>query len=97
MNCWLSPVVAALAHHERRALPCPVFFRDDDAGWDDAALYALLDVFETSGVAVDVAVGRRRRGESRRLSAPPRDGVTTGGVSHCYRASIVVVGAWRAS
>jgi hypothetical protein len=52
MTGWLAPVVEAL---ETVADPCPFFFRDDDAGWDDAALLALLDEFEAAGVAVDVA------------------------------------------
>jgi hypothetical protein len=52
MTGWLTPVVEAL---EAVADPCPFFFRDDDAGWDDAALLALLDEFEAAGVAVDVA------------------------------------------
>jgi hypothetical protein len=49
---WLGPVAAALSAAER---PVPFFFRDDDAGWDDAALWALLDEFAGAGVAVDVA------------------------------------------
>lgn len=53
MNNWLDPIVAALDEAHR---PCPVFFRDDDAGWDDDALAALLDRFEEAGVAIDVAV-----------------------------------------
>ena len=53
MTRWLDPVVAAL---DDAASPCPIFFRDDDAGWDDVALGALLDVFERHDVPVDVAV-----------------------------------------
>ena len=34
----------------------PVFFRDDDAGWGDDRLSALLDLFAARGVPVDVAV-----------------------------------------
>ena len=52
MTGWLAPVVEAL---ETVADPCAFFFRDDDAGWEDAALLALLDEFESAGVAVDVA------------------------------------------
>ena len=36
--------------------PVPVFFRDDDAGWGDERLLALLDVLAAAGVLVDVAV-----------------------------------------
>ncbi|MBA3417511.1 MAG: hypothetical protein H0U09_02220 [Geodermatophilaceae bacterium] len=50
---WLDPVRAAL---DAAADPCPVFFRDDDAGWADDRLFALLDVFDRYAVAVDVAV-----------------------------------------
>jgi len=52
MGDWLAPVGAALAAAER---PVPFFFRDDDAGWRDGALWALLDEFADAGVAVDVA------------------------------------------
>jgi peptidoglycan/xylan/chitin deacetylase (PgdA/CDA1 family) len=48
---WLDPV--------RRALdegPCTVFFRDDDAGWGDERLWALLDLFDRRSLPVDVAV-----------------------------------------
>ncbi len=50
---WLDPVRAALDASDSR---CPVFFRDDDAGWDDARLTALLDVVAAKGVRIDVAV-----------------------------------------
>jgi predicted deacetylase len=49
---WLEPVVRALA---AATGPVPWFFRDDDAGWADDALWALLDEFETAGVPIDVA------------------------------------------
>lgn len=50
---WLDPVRAAL---DESPVPFPMFFRDDDAGWDDAGLLGLLDVFGRYGVAADVAV-----------------------------------------
>jgi predicted deacetylase len=50
---WLDPVRSALDLAPR---PCPIFFRDDDAGWEDARLYALLDRFDAHGIPVDVAV-----------------------------------------
>ena len=39
------------------ALPAPVrlFVRDDDAGWEDARLLALLDVMQHAGVPIDLA------------------------------------------
>jgi peptidoglycan/xylan/chitin deacetylase (PgdA/CDA1 family) len=49
---WLDPVRNALDAADD---PVAWWFRDDDAGWDDAALWALLDVFDAAGVAVDVA------------------------------------------
>ena len=48
---WLDPVRQALDEG-----PCPVFFRDDDAGWDDERLWALLDLFDRRALPVDVAV-----------------------------------------
>jgi hypothetical protein len=50
---WLDPVRAAL---DLRDSPCTFFFRDDDAGWDDERLFALLRRFEHHGVRADVAV-----------------------------------------
>jgi hypothetical protein len=45
----LMPVLDALP------VTVPVFIRDDDAGWEDARLLALLDVTQRAGVAVDLA------------------------------------------
>lgn len=36
--------------------PVDFFLRDDDAGWDDARLFALLDRTERAGVPIDLAV-----------------------------------------
>jgi peptidoglycan/xylan/chitin deacetylase (PgdA/CDA1 family) len=52
MTDWLDPLRAAL---DAREEPVAFFFRDDDAGWDDPALEALLDVFEPHGLPLDVA------------------------------------------
>jgi peptidoglycan/xylan/chitin deacetylase (PgdA/CDA1 family) len=49
---WLDPLRAAL---DARSAPVWFFFRDDDAGWDDPALEALLDVFEPHGLPLDLA------------------------------------------
>jgi hypothetical protein len=35
--------------------PLPCFIRDDDAGWDDGRLQALLDVTARAGVPIDLA------------------------------------------
>ena len=52
MSDWLRPLREALD-----AAPAPVtfFFRDDDAGWRDDRLEALLDVFGGPGVPIDLA------------------------------------------
>jgi peptidoglycan/xylan/chitin deacetylase (PgdA/CDA1 family) len=50
---WLDPVRAAL---DDRSTPCTFFFRDDDAGWEDERLFALLDVFDRHAVPIDLAV-----------------------------------------
>ncbi|NOV29079.1 hypothetical protein [Methylomonas sp. ZR1] len=50
---WLSPVCAALDARERSL---EIFFRDDDAGWDDDRLYALLDCFRDCHTPIDLAV-----------------------------------------
>ncbi len=52
MSGWLDALRAAL---DTRPTPVWFFFRDDDAGWDDTALEALLDVFEPHGLPLDVA------------------------------------------
>ena len=52
MTSWLGPVAAALDAHPGAR----VFFRDDDAGWDDARLFDLLDLFDSRGVPLDLAV-----------------------------------------
>ena len=53
MSAWLDPVRHAL---DSRATPVAVFVRDDDAGWDDAALARLLDVCATHRAPIDLAV-----------------------------------------
>jgi hypothetical protein len=49
---WLDSLRAAL---DARDEPVQLFFRDDDAGWDDDALELLLDVFEVDRTPLDVA------------------------------------------
>lgn len=53
MSHWLAPVRAAL---DAAPQPVEIFFRDDDAGWRDDRLLALLDVFAVHGAPVDLAV-----------------------------------------
>jgi len=50
---WLDPLRHAL---ERRTRPLDCFFRDDDGGWDDAALLRLVTCFERAGAPLDIAV-----------------------------------------
>jgi peptidoglycan/xylan/chitin deacetylase (PgdA/CDA1 family) len=52
-NDWLEPVRAAL---DAAPAPVDVFFRDDDAGWGDARLIELLELFAACGLPVDLAV-----------------------------------------
>ncbi len=53
MSGWLAPVLRAL---DQRSGELTLFFRDDDAGWDDARLFQLLDLFESHAVPLDLAV-----------------------------------------
>jgi peptidoglycan/xylan/chitin deacetylase (PgdA/CDA1 family) len=49
---WLEPVRDAL---DNARAPVPVFIRDDDAGWDDERLVALLDLLAALGLPADLA------------------------------------------
>jgi len=53
MSQWLDPVRAAL---DAGDYPLRVFVRDDDVGWEDERLLALLDAFDDYGVPLDLAV-----------------------------------------
>lgn len=50
---WLRPIQTAL---DGRQTPVHIFFRDDDAGWDDQRLFALLNCFRSSNLPIDLAV-----------------------------------------
>jgi hypothetical protein len=50
---WLRAVEAAL---DEAAEPVEIFFRDDDVGWRTDRLLALLDVFDSSGMPLDLAI-----------------------------------------
>ena len=72
-------------------LPAPVdvFIRDDDAGWNDAHLLALLDVTERCGVPIDLAAiphamsrGLARELRARIAAAPGLLGVHQHGSTH---------------
>jgi peptidoglycan/xylan/chitin deacetylase (PgdA/CDA1 family) len=50
---WLDPLRAVL---ERAPAPATLFLRDDDAGWHDERLFALLDLVAERGLPIDLAV-----------------------------------------
>ncbi|TNE32105.1 MAG: hypothetical protein EP350_06520 [Alphaproteobacteria bacterium] len=51
--CGMKGLAATI---EALESPVEVFFRDDDAGWADPELHALLDLFEDRGLPIDLAV-----------------------------------------
>ena len=53
MSDWLEPVRQALAEASE---PVTFFVRDDDAGWNDERLFALLDLHARHEVPLDLAV-----------------------------------------
>jgi len=75
MSDWLSPVRAAL---DAAAGPVPFFVRDDDAGWDDEALWRLLDRCAAHDVHIDLAVIPSAL--DKRLAAALRDRAAGGSV-----------------
>lgn len=50
---WLDPIRSAL---DLRDAPAAIFFRDDDTGWNDERLNALLDCFSRKNMPIDLAV-----------------------------------------
>ena len=50
---WLDPLRAAL---DEAPGPVDFFVRDDDGGWDDERLFAMLAVVDRHALAIDVAV-----------------------------------------
>jgi peptidoglycan/xylan/chitin deacetylase (PgdA/CDA1 family) len=50
---WLDPLRKTL---DQAPGAVSFFFRDDDAGWEDARLFELLDVFADYNVPIDLAV-----------------------------------------
>ena len=50
---WLDPLRKTL---DEAPGSIPFFFRDDDAGWEDARLFELLGVFADYNVPIDLAV-----------------------------------------
>jgi hypothetical protein len=88
MRHVLMPVLEALPAR------VDVFIRDDDAGWNDAQLLALLDVTERCGVPIDLAAipgamtsGLARFLRARIAAAPGRVGVHQHGSTHLNHES----------
>lgn len=50
---WLDPLRRAL---DTSPAPMNFFFRDDDAGWEDARLFKLLNLFSAHHIPIDLAV-----------------------------------------
>lgn len=82
----LTPVREAL---DSASAPLDIFLRDDDAGWDDARLIALLQAVARAGVAIDLAViplavgdALARELRARIDDAPERVGVHQHGYAH---------------
>ena len=68
---WLDPVRLAL---DRISSPVTLFFRDDDAGWEDEKLFRLLDIVTTYQMpialaAIPMAVGPHLAAELRSILA----------------------------
>lgn len=70
---WLKAVRLALDEAES---PRQLFFRDDDAGWRDDRLRAVLDCFQARMLPIDVAVipAELKPGLTRELNLRIRDG-----------------------
>jgi len=88
---WLEPLRSVLDGAPGKAT---FFFRDDDGGWGDARLHALLGVFERHAAPLDLAVipaalgGELARELSARLRAAPELlGVHQHGYTHCNHQS----------
>ena len=86
MSTWLEPLRQVL---DRAPQAIGFFFRDDDAGWQDAKLYRLLDMFAAHRIPIDVAVIPQSLNEplaenlQRRLQiAPGRLGLHQHGYKH---------------
>jgi hypothetical protein len=82
----VSPLLAAL---DRSPVALDIFVRDDDAGWDDARLLALLDVMGDAATPIDLAAiplaiaeGLARELNRRIDATPDLLGVHQHGLAH---------------
>jgi len=86
VSTWLDNLRRALDESER---PVDFFFRDDDAGWCDERLFALLDLFERHALPIDLAAIPRAMTaalaselRARTTAAPGRLAVHQHGFAH---------------
>ncbi len=86
MSALVRPLWSAL---DATPAPVPFFLRDDDAGWDDARLFALLDATLLAQVPIDLAVipmaahaGLAAALVARKQDAPHLLGVHQHGLAH---------------
>jgi hypothetical protein len=88
---WLKPFRAAL---DGAAEPVCFFIRDDDAGWENDRLRALLDLTERHALPIDPAVIPRRLTPSlaaelrTRAASDPPVGLHQHGLAHVNHASV---------
>jgi peptidoglycan/xylan/chitin deacetylase (PgdA/CDA1 family) len=92
MNNWLDPVRKKL---DELPHPVAVFFRDDDAGWEDARLYQLLDLFARHDLPIDLAAipmalnpALVRELSNRMAASPEKVRVHQHGYAHANHESI---------
>ncbi len=86
MKLWLDPLRQAL---DESPNPVAFFFRDDDAGWDDDRLFALLDVLAVHAMPIDLAAipqaisaGLARELSQRIAAMPDRMRIHQHGFAH---------------
>lgn len=88
----MTPLWIAL---DAAATPVDFFLRDDDSGWDDARLFALLDCTEAAGVPIDLAVIPQAAGAAlatslcaRKNAAPGLIGLHQHGFAHTNHEAV---------
>jgi len=83
MSAWPAILACALDSLEREIV---VFFRDDDAGWADVRLFAMLDMFARHACPIDLAVIPAALNDSlaTALLARRRPGCAVGFHQHGY-------------
>jgi hypothetical protein len=91
MKPGLDTLLAAL---DAARAPVSFFLRDDDGGWDDTALFALLDHTERAGVPIDLALIPQASGAAlatslgmRAAAAPGLIGLHQHGCAHTNHES----------